>query len=72
MDPEKILEYFSTNVAEALAFALIQPCIDAREAGEDIFGLNSPTLGASCSSPRLAVARSGTCRSCSSCLPSVI
>ena len=40
VDPEKILESFSTNVAEALAFALIQPCIDAREAGEDIFGLN--------------------------------
>ena len=40
VDPEKILESFSARVSDVLAFALVQPCIDAREAGADIFGLN--------------------------------
>ena len=40
VDPERILESFSTKVVAILAFALIQPCIEARDAGADIFGLN--------------------------------
>ena len=38
--PESILDSLSGNFSDVLAPALVQPCIDAWEAGADIFGLN--------------------------------
>ena len=40
VDPERILDSLSGNFSDVLAPALVQPCIDAWEAGADIFGLN--------------------------------
>ena len=40
VDPKRILDSLSGNFSDVLAPALVQPCIDAWEAGADIFGLN--------------------------------